>query len=120
MNKYRNRKTTLDKYKFDSMKEARKYQELCLLKHDASPEGVKEFTVHPRFELQPSFSKDGKKYRAIVYIADFDVLYNSGYREIIDIKPFDRKTCKYLTTPAFKLKAKMFDFRYPDLILAIE
>jgi len=112
LSKYHNKKTEVDGYFFDSKKEATKYQELLLMQLDHGPDGVKSFTLQPRFELQPAFEKDGEKYRKIEYVADFSVIYNDGRREIIDVKGF---------SPAiFKLKAKLFDFRYPDLTLVIE
>ena len=110
--KYRNKRVKLDGYTFDSKAEARKYSELKLMQRVGGPEGVKTFTVHPRFELLPAFQKDGSKYRATHYIADFDVTYNDGRREIIDIKGVE--------TAVFRIKAKMFDLKYPHLRLVVE
>lgn len=106
MNKYRNKKTEMDGIIFASQKEANKYWEL---KHDPM---VKEFKLQPKFLLIPAFQKDGEKYRARYYIADFDVLYKDGLRKIIDIKGFE--------TEVFKLKARLFDYKYPELTLVIE
>lgn len=78
---------------------------------DHSPQGVKEFTLQPRFELLAPFEKDGKKYRGIYYVADFDVMYNSGVHEIEDVKGFQNAV--------WKLKAKLFDAKYPELTLVI-
>lgn len=105
-NKYRNRKVTLDGIKFSSQKEADKYWQL---KHDPR---VEHFELQPKFLLQKAFVKDGHKYRAIYYIADFEVLYKDGTVEIIDVKG--------IQTDVFKLKAKLFDFIYPELTLVIE
>ena len=44
---------------------------------------------------------------AINYISDFDVIYTDGHREIIDIKG--------LETPEFRLKLKLFKYKYPEL-----
>jgi len=117
MSKYGNIKITIDNITFDSKKEAEKYSELKLLQKAGE---IKEFQVHPRFLLFKGFKKDGKKYRPIYYIADFDVTYADDSREIIDIKPYDEKTGKYLLTRNFRDKAKMFDALYPDLTLVIE
>ena len=46
----------------------------------------------------------GRIVRAITYKADFEVLYADGRIEVVDIKGF--------LTPEFKIKAKMFMFRY--------
>lgn len=85
------------------------------MKLDRSPDGVKSWTPHPRFELQPAFEKDGHKYRKIEYVADFDVLYRSGKREVIDVK--SEYTMKL---PVFRIKQRLFDYKYKDLILVIE
>ena len=74
--KYFNKKTEIDGYLFASKKEAAKYQELKL---DPT---VQKFTLQPIFELQPKFEKDGQKYKAINYIADFDVTYIDGSRKV--------------------------------------
>lgn len=116
MNKYRNKKVKVDGYSFDSKKEGEKYLELKLLKTQGS---VRDFSVHPKFEIIPKFEKDGQKYRASKYIADFEVFYADGRHEIIDIKPFSKKN-GYFLTPVFKLKARLFDIKYPDLQLVIE
>lgn len=115
--KYRNRKIVFDNIKFDSKKEAEKYCELMLLKNAGR---VIDFTCQPKFEIIPGFEKDGVKYRATHYIADFDVTYIDGRREIIDIKPFNKTTGKYFLLPLFKLKARLFDSKYPHLTLVIE
>ena len=110
--KYHNRKTIIDNIRFDSKKEARKYQELKLLMKCDGPDGVRNFILQPRFELLPGFIKDGQQYRKIEYVADFDVFYNDGRREIIDVKGME--------TAIFKLKAKWFDYLYKELTLVIE
>lgn len=112
MPKYHNKPTEVDGILFASRKEAEKYQELKIRMLDRSLEGVRSFDLQPRFELQPAFEKDGQRYRKIEYVADFDVTYNSGLREIIDIKG--------VQTAVFKLKAKLFDYKYPQLTLVIE
>lgn len=111
-NKYNNIPTTIDEIRFSSKREAARYSELKMMKLDPGPNGVKTLILQPRFELQPSFKKDGRTWRKIEYVADFDVTYNSGKRELIDVKGF--------STAIFKLKSKWFDYKYPDLTLVIE
>lgn len=113
-NKYGNHKTEVDGYKFDSRKEAEKYTEL------RSDPSIKNFVVHPKFELVPKTFKDGVWNRAVYYIADFEVWYMDGRHEIIDIKPWSRNTGDYFLTEVFKLKQKIFDWKYPELTLVIE
>ncbi|MES2395060.1 MAG: DUF1064 domain-containing protein [Bacteroidota bacterium] len=117
MSKYKNKKVEIDGYKFDSIKEGNKYIELKNLKVGGI---VKDFTVHPKFSIIEAFEKDGVKHRVRYYIADFDVYYADGMREIIDIKPYIKKTGKYFLTAVFLIKARLFDLKYPDLTLVIE
>lgn len=57
-NKYRNIKTTVDGIEFDSRKEADYYCQLKLLKRAGE---IKDFGLQPRYELQPTFKKNGTK-----------------------------------------------------------
>ena len=68
MNKYRNKKTQVDMYVFDSIAESKRYKELALLQRAGEIQNLK---LQPRFLLQESFKKNGKTYRQIEYIADF-------------------------------------------------
>lgn len=107
-NKYGNRKTTIDGITFDSKREAEYYMELKQLK--AAGE-IKDFGLQPKYELQPKFKKNGKTYRPIDYYADFIVDHNDGTTEVIDIKGMETKD--------FKIKKKMFEYKYDDLQLRI-
>lgn len=66
--KYKNKKTQVDMYVFDSIAESRRYKELALLERVGE---IKKLQLQPRFLLQESFKKNGKTYRKIEYIADF-------------------------------------------------
>ena len=68
MNKYRNKKTQVDMYVFDSIAESKRYKELALLQKAGE---IQKLELQPRFLLQESFKKNGKTYRKIEYIADF-------------------------------------------------
>ena len=116
--------TIIDGIKFDSEMESKYYKYLLELKKQGI---VKEFTLQPNFLLQEKFinlngdiilgsNKDFEKIKrknkletisAINYISDFDVIYTDGHREIIDIKG--------LETPEFRLKLKLFKYKYPEL-----
>jgi hypothetical protein len=61
--------------------------------------------------LIPSFKKQGKTIRRADYIADFLITYKDGSQVVIDIKG--------VATDVFKLKAKLFNFHYPDLELKV-
>ena len=68
MNKYKNKKTQVDMYVFDSIAESKRYRELKLLERVGE---IKDLELQPRFLLQESFRKNGKTYRKIEYRADF-------------------------------------------------
>jgi len=105
-NKYNNKKVEYDGYKFDSKKEADFYKKLKALQKAGK---VKKIEVHPKFELQPSFKKNGKTYRAINYYADFLVYYSDGITKLYDTKG--------KRTEVYKIKKKLFEYKYKDLTI---
>ena len=107
MNKYRNRKIVVDNIRFDSNLEANKYQELKLLQ---KAKQISNLKLQVPFVLQESFKKNGKTYQAIRYIADF--VYEEKGQTIVE----DTKGMK---TETFKIKQKLFEYKYPDLNLKI-
>lgn len=107
MNKYRNKKVQVDMYVFDSIRESQRYKELKLLEKVGE---ISNLELQPRFLLQDSFKKNGKTYRKIEYIADFQYIEN-GKAIVEDVKG--------MQTDVFKLKHKLFEKIYPDLELKI-
>ena len=105
MNKYRNEKISVDGIKFDSKLEARRYHELKLLERAKE---IKDLRRQVTFELQPSYKKNNKIIKSINYVADF-VYYDLKKKEIIieDTKGFK--------TEIYKLKKKIFEYKYPNL-----
>ena len=107
MSKYGSKKVIVDGITFDSKRESNRYCELKLLERGGK---IKDLTLQPKFELQPSFRKNGKTIRAINYVADFTYYDFEKRRNVVeDVKGF--KTKEYL------LKKKMFEFKYPDLTI---
>lgn len=102
-NKYKNKKVSIDGIIFDSVKEAKRYNELKLLLRAGK---IKSLKLQPSFILQPSFKKNGVTYRAITYKADFSYIDENGKEVIEDTKGFK--------TEVFKLKQKLFEYKYPD------
>jgi len=104
-NKFGNIKTLVDGIKFDSKKEAKRYLELKMLQRCGK---ISNLTLQPSKVLQNSF-KDylGKSVREIKYICDFS--YTNNGQEIWE----DVKGHK---TDIYKLKKKLFLFKYPDII----
>lgn len=106
--KYGSRKIEVDGHVFDSKREAAYYQELKLRKRVGE---IKDFKLQPEFLLLEGFTKNGKRYRPIKYIADFKVIYPDGRVEIVDVKG--------VRTKEFQIKRKLFEYRYPELTLKI-
>lgn len=103
MTKYGNKPDILDSYRFDSLAELSRYKELKLL---LSAGEITDLWIHPRFELQPKFRRDGKTERAIVYEADFSYREN-GQLIVEDVK--GKRTQLYST------KRKMLLYKYPEI-----
>ena len=99
--KYRNKKTYVDGIAFDSKKEAARYQELKLLKKAGEIEGL---ALQQRFEILPKHGRN----RAVFYVADF-VYVKDGKMVVED--------CKGFRTDVYKLKKKMFEYKYDIEIL---
>ena len=94
-------------YVFDSVLEARRYKQLALLERVGEISNLK---LQVPFLLQESFRKNGKTYRKIEYIADF--VYEENGQTIVE----DTKGIK---TDVFKIKQKLFEYKYPNLSLKI-
>ncbi|WP_421782656.1 DUF1064 domain-containing protein [Kiloniella litopenaei] len=97
-NKYRNKKVEYDGHKFDSKKEARRYQELKLLERAGEVKGL---------ELQKRFPFVVEDKRICVYVADFYYLEQGGGEVVEDVKsPVTRKD------PVYRIKNKLFEAIY--------
>lgn len=123
MGKIYHKKTEVDGIVFDSQTEAEYYE---YLKEEFRMKRVRKFEMQQEFILQEKFlivngerieesHKNFKKLQkanpgcttqAIKYIADFVVHYSDGTVKVIDVK--GQKTVD------FKIKEKMFNYRYPE------
>lgn len=101
--KYGNKKIVIDGEKFDSERESKRWKELLILQHIGE---IKDLRRQVRFELQPSYKKNGKTIRAITYVADFTYFLN-GKLVVEDSKGY--------RTEVYKLKKKLFEYKYPEL-----
>jgi hypothetical protein len=101
-NKYGNRKVEVDGHRFDSVAESLRYQELKLLLHAGE---ISDLVLQPKYTLQHAFECDGKRVRAIYYIADFEYI-DTALGEIIT------EDVKGVETAVFKIKHKMFQRAY--------
>ena len=95
-NKYNATKTVVDGIKFDSKKEAARYQELKLMQKAGM---INQLTLQPRFDLMVNGVKCG------FYKADFQyVELKQGLRVVEDVKG--------VKTPVYNLKKKLIKAIY--------
>ena len=104
-------KIEIDGIRFASAGEAERYLELYIMLKKGI---VRHITLQPKFELQPKFRKNGVLYRPIHYIADFQIEYSDERVEIEDVKGWGG-----YTTPEFKIKRKLWEFKFPGLSLIL-
>ena len=107
-NKYKNKEIIIDGIKFQSIKEGKRYNELKILKKAGL---IKDLELQPVFELQPKYTNyKGEKIKAITYKADF-MYYDTHLEKIIveDVKGHK--------TDVYKLKKKLFEYKYTNLTI---
>ena len=110
--KYHNKKTVADGIKFDSKLEAKRYGQLKLMERAGV---IRDLELQPEYELIPSFRKNGKTWRRTVYKADFRYILCEDDKIIIE----DVKGSTVVITDVFRLKQKLFEYRYPELSIKI-
>ena len=103
-NKYKNQRTQYKGISFDSKKECEYY---IYLENLEAQGAISELQRQVRFTLQPSFKHQGKTIRAITYVADFTYVDSDGKYHIVDVKG-----SKDTLTETFKIKSKMFLYKY--------
>lgn len=114
--KYHNQPDTRGEIRFDSRKEAQRYDELMLLLKAGK---IRDLKLQPQFTLQESFvTPDGERVRAIRYVADFsyerqgkpascNVAGVTVWSKVVeDVKSSATRTAQY------KIKRKMFREKY--------
>lgn len=110
--KYHNTKTVADGIKFDSKLESERYAQLKILERAGV---IRDLELQPSFELLPSFRKNGKTWRRTVYKADFRYILAKDDRIIIE----DVKGSTAVITDVFRLKQKLFEYKYPEHTISI-
>jgi hypothetical protein len=100
MNKYRNKRTDVDGFKFSSQKETTRYMGLTLLRRAGE-------IIH--FERQKRYSLEVNGMKIAEYVADFVyVEVKSGRWIIEDVKPTfktEKARKAYQATPAYRMFA---------------
>ena len=110
--KYHNTKTVADGIKFDSKLEAERYAQLKILERAGV---IRDLELQPEYELIPSFRKNGKTWRRTVYKADFRYILAEDDSYIIE----DVKGSTEVITSIFRLKRKLFEYKYPYYTISI-
>lgn len=90
--KYRNVKTIVDGIKFDSKKEAKRWQELILLERSKK---ISQLQRQVTYVLSSSVVINGRKRPALKYVADF--VYVENNELIIE-------DCKGIITEGYRIK----------------
>ena len=106
--KYSSAKTDVDGIRFDSKKESEFYAELKLREKAGE---ITHLRLQPRYLLQEAFKHEGKQYREIEYVADFEYIEN-GVTVVVDVKGF--------RTAVYMIKRKLFLYRYGDKVKFVE
>lgn len=107
-NKYGAEKTEWNGRVYDSKKEAKR---AAALEQQEKFGIIKNLQKQVAFELQPGYTNNqGKKIRPITYIADF-VYQKDNVFYVEDVKG----SAKTLTD-AYKIKKKLFEYKYPGYI----
>lgn len=104
--KYNSYTVIVNDISFDSIMESRFYLRLLEMK---AAKQIKSFDMQVTYELQPKFKDkiSGKSVRAITYIADFVITDSMDNVMVVDVKGKE--------TDVFKLKKKLFQYKYPDI-----
>ncbi len=98
--KYKNKKVEYKGMKFDSKKEYIRY----LVLEDMQRKGeIFDLQRQVPFQLVPPFELNGKKYKAMKYIADF--VYKKGGKTIVE-------DVKGIRTDVYKIKKKLMAYTY--------
>lgn len=100
--KYHNIPTEVDGIRFDSKRESRRYLELKSMEKAGL---INDLELQKRFELIPPYELNGKKIRAITYVADFYYFDQEKSEWVIE----DVKS-KATTTDVYKIKKKLVGY----------
>lgn len=104
--KYHAKKVNVDGIVYDSKKEAKR---ASVLEQQAKYGLISNLQRQVVFELQPGYvNNQGKKIRPITYIADFQ--YKKDGKLIVE----DVKGGNATKTPEYRIKKKLFEYKYPE------
>lgn len=102
--------------RYDSVKEYQRSRELLVLLRAGK---ISNLELQRSLLIQEAFQgRDGRKHKAVVYRADF-AYRRDGQQIIEDVKGYDERKKKYLTTQVFDLKWKLLQAKYPDFTFVL-
>ena len=113
--------TTVDGIRFASKAEARRYGELKLLEKAGE---ICDLVLQPSYTLQNAYTHltEGKQ-RELRYVADFEYVEKGAPTVYVCSGVTERQRTvedvKGMATPVFKLKRKLFLYKYPHLTLRV-
>ena len=107
--KYHSKKTVVAGITFASKKEANRYTELLQMEKAGL---IKDIETQKKFLLLDSFKKNGKTYRQLSYYADFVYFDIYSKKTIVE-------DVKGVRTEVYKIKKKLFEYKYPLTITEI-
>ena len=96
---------TYDGIVFDSAMEMKYYRDVVLPGLESGD--IVKFERQKPYTLQPKFTHGNVKVRAIVYVADFYIVYSDGREVVIDIKG--------AADSLAKCKRKLFWYTHPEV-----
>lgn len=100
---------------YDSEKEFDRHHELKFLEKQGL---VSKLQRQVPLLIQEPCERHGERINGITYVADFCYCEN-GEDVVEDVKGFDENTQKFILTKDFKLKWKLFQYKYPDRFFRI-
>ena len=101
-NKYHNKKVVYNGIKFDSIKEKNYYM---ILRNYEKNGRIKDLKTQVPFELIPKYKINNKSIRKTQYYADFTYVSTTDNKlHIVDTKG--------VRTQVYKIKKKMFEYKY--------
>lgn len=98
--KYKNKKVVIEGIEFDSKKEAKRYQELKLMQRAGI---ITDLKMQVPYTLIPAFNLGKKRYRCMIYLADF--VYKENGKEVVE-------DTKGFRTDVYKIKKKLMAYIY--------
>ena len=125
--KYNNEPTTVNGIKFDSKKEARRYEELMVMLRAGE---IKNLRLQAQYTLQESFiTPEGTRIRAIKYVADFayeqrTVMRRGGPCDPVGVEQYWKPVVEDVKsratkTPQYEMKKKMMYEKFRIEILEV-